>query len=505
MGSNTLKVGINDLRTLFPDIAAEADGWDPTSVSAGSNQELSWRCAMGHQWIQMPNSRTYKGGKKCPFCSGNKILAGYNDLHTLYPIVASQAVGWDPSTTAPKSNKKVLWECQLGHKWQATVADRTPPASKGCPYCAGQKVLVNFNDLKTLLPEIAAEADSWDPASVSAGSSKKMSWRCQYGHTWITSVANRKNGTGCPVCSGRKTVKGFNDLKTLFPDVALDACGWDPTSISSYSHEKKRWQCKSGHEWEAVVKSRTSLNTGCPFCSGLKPVVGVNDLLTLHPKIAAEASGWDPGTVTAGSGQVKEWKCSMDHRWTTAVSNRTPPIGTGCPFCSGRRVLLGFNDLSTLYPEIAAEACGWDPCTVRPGSEKKRKWKCKEGHTWDAAIVSRTPPISSGCPHCAEYGFNPGKEAWFYLMQKPGEQQIGITNSPKTRMRTHRSNGWQLLEIAGPHPGTEVLRTENIAKRYLVDNKLLLTGFRENWATTSMEIKSLAELKGMIGIETDIF
>ncbi len=379
MGSNVLKVGINDLKTLFPEIAAEADGWDPASVSAGSNKKLSWKCSKGHQWIQMPNSRTYKGAKNCPICSGSQILAGYNDLESLYPRVASQAVGWDPSTTAPKSNKKLSWQCDLGHEWEATVADRTPPANKGCPYCAGQKVWVGFNDLKTLLPELAKEADGWDPASISSGSSKKMKWRCKHGHTWLTSVANRKNGTGCPVCSGHKTMTGFNDLKTLFPDVALDACGWDPTGISPYSHKKKRWRCKSGHEWEAVVKSRTSLNTGCPFCSGLNPVIGVNDLLTLYPEIAAEASEWDPRTVTARSGQIKEWKCPMDHLWKTAVSNRTPPVGTGCPFCSGRRVLEGYNDLRTLYPEIAAEACGWDHLQCVQGLIEKGNGSARMG------------------------------------------------------------------------------------------------------------------------------
>jgi hypothetical protein len=36
--------------------------------------------------------------------------------------------------------------------------------------------------------------------------------------------------------------------------------------------------------------------------------------------------------------------------------------------------------------------------------------------------------MEQGCPTCAKYGFNPDKDAWFYLMQRPGEQQLGITN-----------------------------------------------------------------------------
>ena len=35
--------GINDLATLFPEIAAEADGWDPAEIVAGSGKKMPWR------------------------------------------------------------------------------------------------------------------------------------------------------------------------------------------------------------------------------------------------------------------------------------------------------------------------------------------------------------------------------------------------------------------------------------------------------------------------------
>ena len=34
------------------------------------------------------------------------------------------------------------------------------------------------------------------------------------------------------------------------------------------------------------------------------------------------------------------------------------------------------NDLKTLHPLIVKEAFGWDPLTVKPGSNKKRLCKC---------------------------------------------------------------------------------------------------------------------------------
>jgi hypothetical protein len=73
----------------------------------------------------------------------------------------------------------------------------------GCAVCSGHQVEIGFNDLGTTHPEIAKEADGWNPSTVTAGSSKmKKRWRCSAaGHVWNTSVAQRTDGHGCPTCS----------------------------------------------------------------------------------------------------------------------------------------------------------------------------------------------------------------------------------------------------------------------------------------------------------------
>ena len=86
--------------------------------------------------------------------------------------------------------------------------------------------------------EIAKEADGWDPSKVVAGSNTKMSWKCKTGHRWEAIVNSRTGGrnSGCPYCSNRKVFKGFNDLKKLFPEIAEEADGWDPSKVISGSH-----------------------------------------------------------------------------------------------------------------------------------------------------------------------------------------------------------------------------------------------------------------------------
>ena len=75
--------GINDLLTLKPEIASE---WSekngelkPTMVSVASHKKVTWKCKLGHEWEASVKSRTVNG-TGCPYCSHNKVLAGFNDL-----------------------------------------------------------------------------------------------------------------------------------------------------------------------------------------------------------------------------------------------------------------------------------------------------------------------------------------------------------------------------------------------------------------------------------------
>ena len=90
-----------------------------------------------------------------------------------------------------------------------------------------------------------------------------------------------------------------------------------------------------------------------------KPQKGINYLETVFPAIAKEADGWDPASVTFASGAVKAWKCEEHgHSWEVSISQRTGHGGRGCPHCAGQKVWVGFNDLKSQFPSVAAEANG---------------------------------------------------------------------------------------------------------------------------------------------------
>lgn len=328
-----------------------------------------------------------------------KLIVGENDLKSLFPEVAKQANGWDPSLILPGSNKKLEWKCSRGHIWIAQPWERTGKNKTGCPYCSNKRVLPGFNDLLTRYPEIAIEADGWDPTMVMPGSSKKHSWRCKLGHTWSVSPNSRTNNeNGCPYCSNKQVWEGFNDLQTRYPLIAREADNWDPKKVIFSTKKKFNWLCPRGHSFKASVGERTGTHkTGCPYCSNNKVLTGFNDLQTIHPEIAAEAHNWDPSTVLPGSTKQRDWVCPLGHIYTSPVAGRTGSRKRGCTYCAGKKVLVGFNDLNTFFPEIAQEADGWDPSQVAKSSDKKLSWICSEGHTWKAVVGNRTRN-GTGCP-----------------------------------------------------------------------------------------------------------
>ena len=327
--------------------------------------------------------------------------------------------GATPQNVTPQSNRKMWWKCGKGHNWEATVGSRVRGA--GCPICSNKVVLAGENDLATTHPHLAAQWNyekngALTPQQFPHGTLKKVWWRCDKGHEWEACINGRARGAGCPVCAGQTVVPGDNDFATAFPELAAQ---WHstkngelrPQDVAPFSSSNVWWICESGHEWQASVINRARLKTGCPYCIGRKAIAGVNDLVTMHPEIAAE---WHPElngkltpqTMMSGSHKQVWWRCENGHAWQATVANRTKNK-TGCPYCAGKKAIAGINDLVTMHPQIAAE---WHPelngnltpQMMLSGSYKQVWWRCENGHEWQETVVSRTRRKKAGCPICAK-------------------------------------------------------------------------------------------------------
>ena len=346
----------------------DTEGLKPDEITFGSIKKIWWVCDKGHEWQATPNNRSR--GQGCPVCAGRKVLAGFNDLESKAPDVASE---WHPTKNGDLlptqitygSDKRFWWQCKVcENEWQTSVANRV--AGKGCPICGRvkqglikeQNIVEQKGSFASHYPHLLNEWDyeknSVDPARITKDSTRRVWWRCaKCGHSWATTVSHRTmRSSGCPACSNKTTTEN-NCLATTHPHILKK---WNykrnteiaPQDVTAGSSKKVWWICEKGHEWEATVTS--IVNGGiCPICCGQQVLPGYNDLATTNPELAAE---WHPTKngdllptqFTAGSSRMKIWwLCSHGHEYQAKIASRSQ--GTGCPICDKER--------KTSFPEQA--------------------------------------------------------------------------------------------------------------------------------------------------------
>lgn len=395
-------------------------GLDPATVRAGSHKKVWWVCSVGHEFEAIISNRSRGSG--CPYCSGQKVLPGYNDLATLQPVLAKE---WGSSNqTKPDQvlaggKTRYFWVCQNtnAHEYAMTVLERL--RGRDCPYCSGKAILVGYNDVASTHPELVTEwsqQNTLKPTEVSAGSKKVIEWIAPTcGHVWKASVQSRfttgkKLLLGCPYCAGRKFKSGVNDLRTTHPE---HVAYWHPTAnsvspedISSTYSKGIAWLCDRNHTFKLHLETKLKKEPSyCPKCSNPKLTQGVNDLASQAPNLLGQ---WDykkntdsPEKVTVKSGKNVWWLCENNHSWVTSPYRRS--LGHGCPICTGRYTVPGVNDLETVNPRLLE---GWSSLnTIQPSELSPRSlipvwWDCSAGHSWKASPYNRSA-LGSGCPYCA--------------------------------------------------------------------------------------------------------
>ncbi len=415
--------GENDLQTLRPDLMEEWDwdkntalGIDPSKLKITSNIRVWWKCKeKEHSYETMLSSRTFMNSG-CPYCSGSKILPGFNDLQTLYPDIMiewdwNKNINIDPSTLAPKTHKKVWWLCHLGHSYLMSVDSKT--AGHNCPYCSSHKVLSGFNDLATTDSWILSE---WDydkniisPTEVSAGSHTKVWWKCTYGHSWSATIKNRIKGAGCPECQKSKM--------TSFPERSIyfyiknyfDNAIWsysddilNKMEIDIFIPSLKIGIEYDGEAWHKNIKRDLKKDRLCEE-------LGIHLIRIREPKCPIYDSSCK-FIYLSNLGQTELENAIYKVLNILGVFNSDIDINRDTNKIED--VIMHYiveHSILSKRPELASE---WHPTkngNLKPeyityGSHKKIWWICKEGHEWCAIAKDRSRGID--CPVCRKKKIN---------------------------------------------------------------------------------------------------
>ncbi len=350
-----VKKTIGDMRKL-----AAAKGGECLSenyINCGIS--LLWQCSSGHTWRAIPNS--IKKGHWCPYCAGlaKKTIQEMRKL-------AQKRNGRCLSSNYINSRICLKWMCNKGHKWEA--APNSIKQGSWCPYCAG-KAKKTIKDMH----ELAAAKNGKCLSDKYINTSTKLLWQCAYGHTW---EAIPQKNYWCPYCAGlaKKTIQDMHEFASKKGGKCL-------SNKYVNSKTKLKWECASGHIWQAVPN-----DSWCPFCGG----TAKKTIKDMH-KLAAANNGKCLSVKYINKRTKLKWECSKGHKWETAPTN--VQSGCWCPYCAGTKK----KTIKDMH-ELASAKNGKCLSIKYINSNTKLKWQCKRNHIWKA----KPRDIKSGtwCPHC---------------------------------------------------------------------------------------------------------
>ena len=426
-------------------------GFDPQKMTCGSERKAWWKCKKSHNWQATIASRNQ--GKGCPYCANRKVLIGYNDLQTANPSLSKEwhlenNQGLTPMDITSNSDKKVWWRCNEGHEWQARIADRSK--GNGCPYCAGKKVLVGYNDLNTVNIELAKEwnyekNNSLTPMDVTANSDKKVWWKCSKGHEWVAKIYSRSNGSGCPACSSEK--------HTSFPEYAmiyyLQKQGLDVIHSSrKYGYELDVYIPSlkiaieyDGYYWHKdkvsldLEKNRKCENDGIKLYRIREGLSSLNDSSIDY--VTQRNQKDFPKILEEILHEIIGVSVDIDFE-RDAIA-----IGSLREYTDKEKSVLFAN------PKLAKE---WNyemngdlkPQNFTVSSQRKVWWRCQIGHNWQSTIANRSSGY--GCPYCANQkvlkGYNDLQTANPTLAKEWSYKQNGKLLPDNFTANSHKKVWW---------------------------------------------------------------
>lgn len=275
--------------------------------------QITWICKKGHEWNA--TLAVTENGKWCKECLGKWRKINLSHAINLAKSKKGKCISKEYSgTKAPLS-----WECQLGHRWEATF-DRVNQGS-WCPRCA-RNAKVSRKQITDKLKVLNYKHDLKNLKNLS----QKLNLTCPKGHNWNTTAAQIYNGIGkCPYCNRVKI--DINEAHSL----AKSKHGKCLSKSFKDSKTKLKWECQNGHIWESIFSSILN-GHWCNKCSSIE--AGKRRRVETLNKLQKIAN-YHHGRITSKEFKAKSDKlnciCKEKHRFK--LSYYQLKRGTWCPMC----------------------------------------------------------------------------------------------------------------------------------------------------------------------------
>jgi hypothetical protein len=325
-------------------------------------------------------------------------------------------------------SNKAEFRCPKGHTWKPS-ANSVVNGKRGCPTCRSENI---GQILSSITPQEVAKRLTADGRGITCiefngMSDRKSTFRCPEGHTWealADSVVNRK--IGCRTCYLRYR-RHANEvaIDEVRSRLAADGRG---ISCLEYTkmHSKAKFSCANGHTFTAKATNILNAGQGCGICGREQSAKSRSTSKSEFERRLLQDGRSYTCLDYVKMGQNATFRCAEGHEWK-AFPSAVLTSGNGCGVCSGTAP-ISFNEVNR---RLDADRRGIT-CLEFRRTHKKATFRCKEGHVWE---TKATDVINkgSGCPDCAESGFNPSDRAELYYIAVTKDDgdtlyKIGITN-----------------------------------------------------------------------------
>lgn len=368
--------------------AARAHGGECLSKTFRYKRDkLVWKCASGHTWeasakhvvydkktTWCPHCRVYLTEKKCKFIA--EFLTGEDFLSTYIPIENDPIFAKRFQLDCYCKELKVAIEHNGKHhyvrniRFQRTEEDFKRQLIKDArkielchimgikllvvPYWVsenGDNILENFildnfdsfgihsinrkvdfsnfyaNSPLESMKQLAKYRGGECLSENYVTAHKKLEWKCSEGHFWKATAASVKSGTWCLICGIEKT-RAARILHTIeeMQQIAKSRGGKCLSTEYKTNKIKLKWECKYGHQWEALSDSVIGQETWCPYC------IGRHKNIEYLQELAAKKNGKCLATELKRVDYKVEWQCEKGHIWSASPTNIRK--GRWCPLCN---------------------------------------------------------------------------------------------------------------------------------------------------------------------------
>jgi hypothetical protein len=417
------------------------------AVYVGANLNLTIICREHGQFEQTPSN--HFAGKGCLACAGLKP-------YTLKSFtVKSCSIHGEKYNYSRVKFVNVLTKIIIGCRIHGDF-EQTPSKHMGGSGCTRCSIDANANKQRYTIQNFisaaqAAHKDRYDYSLVRyVRTHTKVKITCREHGPFDQTPAAHQRGSGCPVCAGVQmdTTRFVEQARTLHGD----HFNYERT-IYARSTEKVTVTCNE-HGDIAVIPSvhlRKNGRGGCKACRAKQ----------LHKRFARTTDKFIAEAHAIHG-------CRYDYSQTVYVNKETNVrigcpehgnfsqragvhvLGGECPQCSfvtrGDKIRLTQDEFIARARAIHSSRYDYSQ-TIYTGADAYVTIKCLEHDAFEQNANSHMQ--GSGCPSCAEHGFNPDQPAVLYVLYIDGPAGAftgyGVTRDLNTRLRAHRKN----LALAG--------------------------------------------------------